>query len=56
MVQALQENPHVGEIELLRGRLRQFVAQRKHARNRSFVGHKKLSAFSRQLSACSFKL
>jgi hypothetical protein len=32
------------------------VAQRKHTRDCGFVGHKKLSAISRQLSACVFRL
>src|SRR4029077_11494267 len=36
----IEKNAHVGEVELLRRRARQFVAERVHAGESGFVGHR----------------
>ena len=49
MPQCRQQHPYVGQIELVRRRLRQLVAQRVHLRQCGFVGQGQLSAVSSQL-------
>ena len=51
MSQRRQQHAHVCQIELVRRRLRQLVAQRVHLRDCGFVGQGQLSAVSFQLSA-----
>ena len=49
IIQRGQQDPHVRQIELVRGRLGQFMAQCEHARDGSFVGRHQSSVFGRQL-------
>ena len=55
MPQRGQQHVHVREIELVRRRLRQLVAQRVHLRDCGFVGQGQLSAVSSQLSGYQFR-
>ena len=45
MLHRLEQHAHMRQIELMRRRLRQFVPQRKHARDRGFVGHRAALSF-----------
>src|SRR5208337_436612 len=56
MSQCGQQNPHVRQVELVRRRLRQFVAQCVHLRDCGFVGQGQLSAFSSWLLAFSSRV
>jgi hypothetical protein len=39
MIQRREQNPHMSQVEFVRGRLGEFVPQGEHLRDCGFIGH-----------------
>jgi hypothetical protein len=55
MLKGFEQDAHVGEVELVQGRLGQFVAEGEHTRDGSFVGQDRAGTHRQEPAASMLK-